>query len=285
MTLNADSYADFAVPQVYARMLDQGRYLCSIRTMYRILQQQGAVRERRDQLRHPNYTKPELLATAPNQVWSWDITKLMGPRKWTYFHLYVLMDIFSRYVVGWMVASRESSELAQRLVRDACQRQGVVAGQLTVHSDRGSAMTSKPLALLYADLGITRSLSRPHNSNDNPFSEAHFKTLKYRPEYPERFGSIEDARSKSAALLGWYNNQHHHSSLGLLTPADVHHGRVAERLAVRDEALLAAFAAHPHRFVHGAPRAARPPEAAWINPPLTNADADPGKAPALVGDP
>lgn len=285
MTLNADSYADFAVPQVYARMLDQGRYLCSIRTMYRILQQQGAVRERRDHLRHPNYTKPELLATAPNQVWSWDITKLMGPRKWTYFHLYVLMDIFSRYVVGWMVASRESSELAQRLVRDACQRQGVVAGQLTVHSDRGSAMTSKPLALLYADLGITRSLSRPHNSNDNPFSEAHFKTLKYRPEYPERFGSIEDARSKSAALLGWCNNQHHHSSLGLLTPADVHHGRVAERLAVRDEALLAAFASHPHRFVHGAPRAARPPEAAWINPPLINADADPGKAPALVGAP
>jgi len=285
MTLNADSYADFAVPQVYARMLDQGRYLCSIRTMYRILQQQGAVRERRDQLRHPNYAKPELLATAPNQVWSWDITKLMGPRKWTCFHLYVRMDIFSRYVVGWMVASRESSELAQRLVRDACQRQGVVAGQLTVHSDRGSAMTSKPLALLYADLGITRSLSRPHNSNDNPFSEAHFKTLKYRPEYPERFGSIEDARSKSAALLGWYNNQHHHSSLGLLTPADVHHGRVAERLAVRDKARLAAFAAHPHRFVHGAPRAARPPEAAWINPPLTNADTDPGKAPALVGAP
>ena len=271
LELNADHYADLAVPQVYAQMLDQGRYLCSIRSMYRILQQQDAVRERRDQLRHPHYKKPELLATAPNQVWSWDITKLLGPQKWTYFHLYVLMDIFSRYVVGWMLATRESAELAQRLVRDACDREGIVDGQLTVHSDRGTAMTSKPLALLYADLGITRSLSRPHTSNDNPFSEAHFKTLKYRPDFPDRFGCIEDARLKSAALLDWYNNQHRHSSLGLLTPADVHHGRVAQRLAVRDQALTAAFAAHPHRFVHGAPIAPRPPEAAWINPPAGNA--------------
>ena len=271
MALNADHHADLAVPQVYAQMLDQGRYLCSIRTMYRVLQQQGAVRERRDQLRHPSYKKPELLATAPNQVWSWDITKLLGPQKWTYFHLYVVLDIFSRYVVGWMVATRESTELAQRLVRDACEREGIVDGQLTVHSDRGPAMTSKPLALLYADLGVTRSLSRPHTSNDNPFSEAHFKTLKYRPDFPDRFGSIEDARLKSAALLDWYNNHHRHSSLGLFTPADVHHGHVVQRLAIRDQALAAAFAAHPHRFVRGAPRAKRPPDAAWINPPTGTA--------------
>ena len=271
MLLNAEQHADLAVPQVYAQLLDQGRYLCSIRSMYRFLRQESGVRERRDQLRHPNYKKPELLATAPNQVWSWDITKLLGPQKWTYFHLYVLMDIYSRYVVGWMVATRESSELAQRLVRDACDREGIVNGQLTVHSDRGTAMTSKPLALLYADLGVTRSLSRPHTSNDNPFSEAHFKTLKYRPDFPDRFGSIEDARLTSAALLDRYNNQHRHSSLGLLTPADVHHGRVAERLAVRDLALNAAFVAHPQRFVRGAPRAQRPPEAAWINPPARSA--------------
>ncbi len=266
--LNAEHHADLAVPQVYAQLLDQGRFLCSTRSMYRILQQENGVRERRNQLRHPNYKKPELLATAPNQVWSWDITKLLGPQKWTYFHLYVLMDIFSRYVVGWMVATRESAELAQRLVRDACEREGIVEGQLTVHSDRGPSMTSKPLALLYADLGVTRSLSRPHTSNDNPFSEAQFKTLKYRPDFPDRFGSVEDARSRSAALLDWYNNQHRHSSLGLLTPADVHHGRVAERLAIRDQALGAAYAARPERFVRGAPLAQRPPEAAWINPPV-----------------
>jgi putative transposase len=282
MELNSEQNANLAVPQVYAQMLDQGRYLCSIRTMYRILQEQNAVRERRDQLRHPNYKKPELLATAPNQVWSWDITKLLGPQKWSYFHLYVLMDIFSRYTVGWMVATRESAELAQRLVRDACKREGIVEGQLTVHSDRGTAMTSKPLALLYADLGVTRSLSRPRTSNDNPFSEAHFKTLKYRPEFPDRFGSIEDARLQCSALIDWYNNQHHHSSLGLLTPADVHHGRVAQRLAVRDQALATAFAAHPHRFVRGAPLAKRPPEAAWINPPASNAAATIDQPPSLA---
>lgn len=266
--LDAKHHADLAVPQVYAQLLDKGRYLCSIRTMYRILQKQHGVRERRDQLRHPNYKKPELLATGPNQVWSWDITKLLGPQKWTYYHLYVVMDIFSRYVVGWMVATRESSELAQRLVGDACERQSIEDGQLTVHSDRGTSMTSKSLALLYADLGVTRSLNRPYTSNDNPFSEAQFKTLKYRPGFPDRFGSIEDARSTSQALLDWYNNEHRHSSLGLLTPADVHHDRVDERLAIRDHALSAAYAAHPERFVRGVPTAQRPPEAAWINPPV-----------------
>jgi putative transposase len=243
--------------------------------MYRILEAEQCVRERRQQLRHPNYTKPELLATAPNQVWSWDITKLLGPRKWTHFHLYVLLDIFSRYVVGWMVASRESAELAQRLIREACERNHVTPDQLTIHSDRGPSMTSKPLALLYADLGIVRSLSRPHTSNDNPFSEAQFKTLKYRPDFPDRFGSIEDARAHAGALLDWYNNEHRHSSLALLTPADVHQGRVDARLEVRDRALDAAFAQHPERFVLGPPKAPRPPANAWINPPPRNQDQQP----------
>lgn len=274
-TLNAPEFADLAVPQVYAQLLDQGRFLCSIRTMYRILEAEQCVRERRQQLRHPNYTKPELLATAPNQVWSWDITKLLGPRKWTHFHLYVLLDIFSRYVVGWMVASRESAELAQRLIREACERNHVTPDQLTIHSDRGPSMTSKPLALLYADLGIVRSLSRPHTSNDNPFSEAQFKTLKYRPDFPDRFGSIEDARAHAGALLDWYNNEHRHSSLALLTPADVHQGRVDARLEVRDRALDAAFAQRPERFVLGPPKAPRPPANAWINPPPRNQDQQP----------
>ena len=266
--LTAEPNVDLAIPQVYAQMLDKGHFLCSRSTMYRILRQHDGVRERRDQLRHPSYTKPELLATAPNQVWSWDITKLLGPQKWTYFHLYVVMDIFSRYVVGWMVATRESADLAQRLIREACERQNVLPGQLTVHSDRGTSMTSKSVALLYADLGVTRSLSRPHTSNDNPFSEAQFKTLKYRPEFPDRFGGPEDARQQAGQLIDWYNNEHRHSSLGFLTPADVHHDRVAQRLGVRDRALHAAFADRPERFVRGKPNAQRPPAAAWINPPV-----------------
>lgn len=265
--LNREAYADLAVPQVYARLLDEGLYLCSIRTMYRILQQHGAVRERRDQLRHPTYTKPELLATGPNQVWSWDITKLLGPQKWSYFYLYVLLDIFSRYVVGWLLASRESAGLAERLIREACVREGIQPGQLSVHSDRGSSMTSKSIALLYADLGITRSLNRPHVSNDNPYSEAQFKTVKYRPDFPDRFGSIEDGRTYCGPLFHWYNHEHRHSSLALLTPADVHYGRAHQVLVVRDLALADAYAAHPERFVRRPPVAARPPEAAWINPP------------------
>ena len=265
--LNSDEFADLAVPQVYARVLDRGRYHCSIRTMYRILQENQCVRERRQQLCHPNYAKPELLATGPNQVWSWDITKLLGPRKWNHFNLYVLLDIFSRYVVGWVVASRESARLAQRMIKDACQRNGVTPDQLTIHSDRGPSMTSKTLALLYADLGIVRSVSRPHTSNDNPYSEAQFKTLKYRPEFPERFGSVEDARLHARVLLDWYNNEHRHSGLALLTPADVHFGRVSDRLKVCDRALAAAYKLHPERFVRSVPRAPRPPEDAWINPP------------------
>ena len=266
-TLSSSEHADLAVREVYASCLDRGTYLCSIRTMYRILAANGAARERRDQLRHPNYRKPELLATKPNQVWSWDITKLRGPVKWSYFYLYVLLDIFSRYVVGWMVATRESAELAKRLVRDACQREGIEENQLTLHADRGAAMIAKSLALLLADLGVTQSHSRPHVSDDNPYSEAQFKTLKYQPAFPEDFGSIEDCRAFCCPFFDWYNNQHHHTGLALLTPAVVHHGRVADVLAGRDRALAAAYAAHPERFVRRPPAAQRPPAAAWINQP------------------
>ena len=266
--LSQPQHADLAVAQIYASLLDQNVYLCSTRTMYRILDANGAVRERRNQLRHPNYKKPELLATRPNQVWSWDITKLLGPAKWTYFYLYVLMDIFSRYVVGWMVASCEAAKLAKTLIADACQRQNVEQGQLTIHADRGGPMIAKSTTLLFADLGIVKSHSRPHVSNDNPFSEGLFKTLKYRPDFPDRFGSQEHARAHCQPLFHWYNEEHHHSGLALLTPADVHHGRGHDVLAARDLVLAGAFAANPERFVRKAPVAPRPPAAVWINPPL-----------------
>jgi putative transposase len=266
--LNSDEHADLAPRQVFARLLDGGVYLCAIRTMYRLLAQNAQVRERRDQLRHPTYKKPELRATGPNQVWSWDITKLLGPGKWTYYHLYVLLDIFSRYVVGWMVASCEAADLARRLIQEAYERQGIKPGQVVVHADRGTSMTSKAVALLYADLGISQSHSRPRVSNDNPYSEAQFKTCKYRPDFPDRFGSLEDARAYCGPLFHWYNHEHYHTGLGLLTPAVVHHGRVDEVLAVRDEALARAYAAHPERFVRKVPHAKRPPPVAWINPPL-----------------
>ncbi len=265
--LHAAPFVDLAPAQVYARLLDAGRYLCSERTMYRLLAAQREVRERRDQLRHPRYAAPQLLATRPNQLWSWDITKLLGPAKWTYFYLYVILDVFSRYVVGWMVAHRESATLAQRLIGETCTRQGIAPGQLTLHADRGSSMTSKPVALLLADLGITKTHSRPHVSNDNPFSEAQFKTLKYRPEFPDRFGSMLEARGFCRTFFPWYNTEHHHSGLGLLTPADVHAGRAASRVAARAAVLAAAHATHPERFVHGAPHPPTVPHAVWINPP------------------
>jgi putative transposase len=271
--LNSERFAEKAPAQVYAALLDEEKYLCSLRTMYRILAASGEVRERRDQLRHPHYVKPELLATAPNRVWSWDITKLKGPEKWTYFYLYVVLDIFSRYVVGWMLAERESAVLGQDVVRTACERQGIQPGQLTVHSDRGSPMVAKSTALLYADLGIGKSHSRPHVSNDNPFSESHFKTLKYRPELPERFGSVQDARRQVEPLLRWYNDEHKHSSLALLTPADVHYQRGDAIIAVRQRALDLAHAAHPERFVRGRPKHPSPPTEAWINPPRTSEEA------------
>lgn len=265
--LNGERFQDSAPRQVYAALLDEKQYLCSWRTMYRILDQHREVRERRDQLRHPTYSKPELLATAPNQLWSWDITKLLGPAKWTYYYLYVILDVFSRYVVGWMVATGESAALAEHLIAETCAKQGIPSGQLTIHADRGSAMTSKPVALLMADLGVTKTHSRPHVSNDNPFSESQFKTLKYRPDYPDRFGCLADARRWGQAFFHWYNHEHHHSGLALLTPATVHHGRTAAVLAVRQAVLQQAYAAHPERFVKGAPAPQQPPTAVWINPP------------------
>jgi putative transposase len=265
--LNSERFVDQAPAQVYAALLDEGQYLCSVRTMYRILDQHDQVRERRNQLSHPAYQKPELLATGANQVWSWDITKLLGPAKWTYFYLYVLLDIFSRYTVGWMIASRESATLAEKLIRETCQKQGIAPGQLTVHADRGSSMTSRPVALLLADLGITKTHSRPHTSNDNPFSESHFKTLKYRPEFPDRFGSIQDSRAFCQRFFSWYNAEHHHSALGWLTPQVVHSGQSGAVLASRQKVLDQAFQITPERFVRKPPQPPRLLDKVWINPP------------------
>jgi putative transposase len=265
--LNSARFADQAPREVYASLLDEGRYLCSVRSMYRILDEQDEVRERRDQLRHPQYTKPELLATGPNQVWSWDITKLLGPVKWSYFYLYTMLDIYSRYVVGWMIALQEAGHLAEALVAETCQRQAIAPGQLTLHADRGKPMVSKPLAFLLADLGVTKSHSRPYTSDDNPFSEAQFKTMKYRPDYPERFGSLLEARAWGQEFFRWYNFEHHHTALGLLTPATVHFGHAAEVLQQRQIVLQQAYDQHPERFVRGVPRPAPLPAAVWINPP------------------
>lgn len=265
--LHEQRFADLAPAEVYATLLDEGRYLCSERTMYRVLAENTEVRERRDQLRHPRYAAPELLATGPNQLWSWDITKLHGPAKWTYYYLYVIIDVFSRYAVGWMVAHRETAALAERLIESTCRGQQIPAGQLTIHADRGTSMTSKPVALLLSDLGVTKSHSRPHVSNDNPYSEAQFKTLKYRPAFPERFGSLEDARGACVDFFDWYNLEHHHAGIGLLTPHDVHHGLAAGRVAQRALTLANAWEAHPERFPRGKPRPPAVPTAAWINRP------------------
>lgn len=272
--LNSERFLDQAPAQVYATLLDEGQYLCSVRTMYRLLDQHDQVRERRNQLSHPSYQKPELLATDPNQVWSWDITKLLGPAKWTYFYLYVILDIFSRYVVGWMVATRESATLAEKLIRETCQKQSIASGQLTVHADRGSSMTSGPVALLLADLGVTKTHSRPYNSNDNPFSESHFKTLKYRPEFPDRFGSIQDSRSFCQQFFSWYNTEHHHSAIGWLTPQVVHYDQATEVLAARQKVLDQAFRITPERFVAKPPQSPRLPDKVWINPPEPRSQSD-----------
>lgn len=269
--LHEPRFVDLAPAEVYATLLDEGDYLCSERTMYRVLAAHGEVRERRDHLRHPHYAAPELLATQPNELWSWDITKLLGPAKWTYFYLYVMLDVFSRYVVGWMVAHRESATLAERFIQETCARQQIGRDQLTIHADRGSAMTSKSVAFLLADLGVTKTHSRPHVSNDNPFSEAQFKTLKYRPDFPERFGAIQDARAHGHVFFPWYNTAHRHTGLGLLTPHDVHYGLADARVAARAETLAAAHAAHPERFPRGVPQPPARPKAVWINPPATRA--------------
>jgi putative transposase len=270
--LHSEPFVDKAPAEVYATLLDQGQYLCSIRTMYRILDEQQEVRERRDQLRHPTYHKPQLVATAPKQVWSWDITKLLGPAKWTYYHLYVILDIYSRYVVGWMLAHRESDDLAERLIRETVVKEGVVRDQLTIHSDRGPAMRSQTVAQLLATLGITKSHSRPHVSNDNPFSESQFKTLKYRPEFPDRFASYEHALEFCGKFFHWQNREHHHWGLGLLTPATVHHGQAQTVLAARQGVLTAAHEAHPERFVGQPPRPLTLPRAVYINPPADAPD-------------
>jgi len=265
--LHSERFQDRSPAEVYATLLDEGRYFCAIRTMYRILEEAGESRERRDQLTHPPYTKPELLATGPNQLWSWDITKLLGPAKWTYFYLYVILDVFSRYVVGWMVADREGKELAKHFIAATYKKQGILPGQLTLHADRGSSMKSKPVAFLLADLGVTKTHSRPHVSDDNPFSESQFKTLKYRPEFPDRFGSLQDAREFCQTFFPWYNVEHHHSGIGLLTPEVVHYLRAEEVRASRQQTLDAAFAAHPERFVRKPPQPPALPTEVWINPP------------------
>jgi len=267
-TLHSERFLDVAPAQVHATLLDEGTYLCSPRTMYRLLDAAGEIKERRDQVRRPHYAAPELLATRPNEVWSWDITKLLGPAKWTYFYLYVILDIFSRYVVGWMLAPRETAALAERLIAETCAKHAIQPGQLTIHADRGGAMRSKPVALLLADLGVTKTHSRPHVSNDNPFSEAQFRTLKYCPQFPERFGSIEDARAFGQVFFRWYNHEHRHSGLGFLTPAVVHVGHAATVRAHRQQVLAVAYAAHPERFVKGRPQPADLPTAVWINPPV-----------------
>jgi putative transposase len=266
-TLHSERFQDMAPHEVYATLLDEERYLCSIRTMYRILEENTEVKERRNQLRHPDYKKPELLATGPNQVWSWDITKLLGPVKWSYFHLYVILDIFSRYVVGWMVAPCESATLAKQLIEETCSKQNIQKQQLTIHADRGSSMKSKPVAFLMADLGITKTHSRPHTSDDNPFSEAQFKTLKYRPDFPDRFGCIEDARQFCRAFFPWYNNEHKHTGINLLSPTDVHHGEAESIVASRQIVLNTAYALHPERFVRKMPEHKPMQQAVWINPP------------------
>jgi len=268
--LHSDRFVDKAPATVYATLLDENAYLCSVRTMYRILHDNHEVRERRNQLRHPNYKKPELLATGPNQVWSWDITKLLGPAKWTYYYLYVILDIYSRYVVGWMLASCENADLAKRLIRDSIEKQQVGPGRLVIHSDRGPSMKSETVAQLLATLGVTKSHSRPHVSNDNPFSESQFKTMKYRPDFPDRFGSQQDAHGFCRQFFHWNNHEHYHSGIALLTPATVHHGRAPEVLTARRQVLQAAYAAHPERFVRKPPTPPALPNAVWINPPANS---------------
>jgi putative transposase len=265
--LNSPRFANCAPAAIHAQLLDEGRYLASVRTMYRLLQSCAAVRERRNQLRHPEYAKPELLAVTPNQVWSWDITKLKGPVRGTCFHLYVILDIFSRYVVGWMVAEQESAELAEQLIADSAAKENIGPGALTLHADRGSSMRSKPVATLLCDLGIAKSHSRPYVSDDNPYSEAQFKTLKYQPGFPARFGSLADARAHCANFFTWYNQHHRHSGIGMLTPESVHTGRAAGVRKLRQATLESAYLRTPNRFKNRRPQQPKLPTAAWINPP------------------
>ena len=280
--LYSERFMDKSPPQIYARLLDENQYYCSIRTMYRILKRENAVKERRNQLRRPNYAKPELLATAPNQVWSWDITKLKGPEKWTYYHLYVILDVFSRCVVGWMIALQEQADLASRLIRETIEKQNVTESKLTIHSDRGPSMTSHSVAQLMASLGVTKSHSRPHVSNDNPFSESQFKTLKYHPQFPDRFGSFEDARGFCRTFFSWYNEEHYHSTIGYVTPASLHYGQAGDIVTERAKTLSNAYAKYPARFVRGIPQPQKLPNQVWINPPTNNDPEQKKRPPEIV---
>ena len=280
--LHSERFVDKAPAEVVATLLDEDVYHCSTRTMYRVLDANREVQERRDQLRHPIYQKPELLATAPNQVWSWDITKLLGPAKWTYFYLYVILDIFSRYVVGWMLADAESTQLAKRLIDEAYAKQRIVPGQLTIHADRGSSMKSHGVALLLASLGVTKTHSRPHVSNDNPYSEAQFKTLKYCPAFPERFGSYQDGLGFCHPFFRYYNHEHRHAGIGMMTPYAVHHGLAPQITAARQNTLLGAYARHPERFVRKVPQPPIVPVAAWINPPSRNTTLEDARGSTIV---
>jgi putative transposase len=266
--LNSERFADLAPAAVFAILLDEGRYHGSVRTMYRLLAAEGLSGERRKQRAHTAYTKPELLAVRPREVWSWDITKIKGPAKWTCFHLYVILDIFSRYVVGWMIAARESAELAEQFIADTVHKERIPPGTLTLHADRGTSMRSKPVAALLVDLDVIKTHSRPHVSDDNPYSEAQFKTLKYRPDFPARFASIEHARVHCRAFFRWYNTVHRHSGIAMMTPHTVHHGHDRQLTEERGVTLMAAFAAHPERFKGLAPTPNQVPKSVWINPPI-----------------
>ena len=269
--LNSEEHADEAPATVYAKLLDDGVYLASVPTMYRILREHDEVGDRRRHATHPAKVKPELVATKPNQVYSWDITKLHGPEKWTYYYLYSIIDIYSRYIPGWMLARAERASLAEALMAETIEKQGIGRGELTIHSDRGSPMIAQPVAHLLADLGVTKSHSRPHVSNDNPYSESHFRTLKYRPDFPRSFGSFEDAHAHCGRFFTWYNDDHRHSGIGFHTPADVHYGRAERIRAQRGQVLNAAYAAHPERFVRRAPEPPTLPTVAWINEPKEDA--------------
>ena len=280
-TLYSERFMDKSPYQVYATLLDDGEYLCSVRTMYRILDENNASKERRNQLKRPHYAKPELLATSPNQVWSWDITKLKGPEKWTYYYLYVILDIFSRYVVGWMLAHSEQAELASKLIRETVEKQNVCEDELIIHSDRGPSMTSHSVSQLLISLGVTKSHSRPHVSNDNPFSESQFKTMKYQPDFPDRFGCYEDGLGFCRQFFGWYNDEHYHSGIGLVTPSSLHYGEAAQVVVSRQATLQTAYATHPERFVHGRPKPPQLPSAVWINPPTNKDDAEKKRLPEI----
>lgn len=273
-TMHEPRFVDLAPAAIYHQLLDQSMYLCGISTMYRILHENGEVKERRRHRTRGGYTKPELLADGPNQVWSWDITKLRGPVKFQYYQLYVVLDIFSRYVVGWMLAERECGQLASHLIGETCAKQGISPGQITIHSDNGPAMTSKPLAALAAQLSLSKSFTRPYTSNDNPFSESQFKTVKYHPLFPGRFGSFEDALAFCRWFFNWYNNEHRHSGIAYMTPHDVHHGLAQHVVLHREAVRAAAFHRNPERFVRGLGSTPQPPSQAWINPPVSTRNSE-----------